>query len=40
MMTNRELTREDIAIDPNMEVDDDIRQEILAYVETWFDVDQ
>ena len=40
MLTNRELTREDIAIDPNMEVDDDIRQEILAYVETWFDVDQ
>ena len=40
MMTNRELTREDIAIDPNTEVDDDIRQEILAYVETWFDVDQ
>lgn len=40
MLTNRELTREDIDIDPNMEVDDDIRQEILAYVETWFDVDQ
>lgn len=40
MLTNRELTSEDIAIDPNMEVDDDIRQEILAYVETWFDVDQ
>ena len=40
MLTNRDLTREDIAIDSNMEVDGDIRQEILAYVETWFDVDQ
>ena len=35
-----ELERGDIAIDRDMEVDCDIGQEILAYVETWFDVDK
>lgn len=40
MLANGEMTREDIAICSDMEIDGDIGQEILAYVETWFDVDQ
>lgn len=40
MKENMELERGDIAIDRDMEVDSDIGQEILAYVETWFDVDK
>ena len=40
MKENMELERGDIAIDRDMEVDCDIGQEILAYVETWFDVDK
>ena len=40
MLANGELTREDIALGSDMEVDGDIGQEILAYVETWFDVDR
>ena len=40
MLPNGELTRNDMAIDNDMQVDGDIGQEILAYVETWFDVDK
>ena len=40
MKENMELERGDIAVDRDMEVDCDIGQEILAYVETWFDVDR
>lgn len=40
MRENNELERSDLAIDSDMEVDCDIGQEILAYVETWFDVDR
>ena len=40
MKENMELERGDIAIDRDMEVDSDIGQEILAYVETWFDADK
>ena len=40
MLPNGELTREDIAVDPDMQVDGDVGQEILAYIETWFDVDE
>lgn len=35
-----ELTRDDIAISGDMDVDCDIGQEITAMVETWFDVDR
>lgn len=34
------ITRKDIAIDPDMEVDCDIGEVITAYIETWFDVDK
>ena len=40
MNSNNELTRDDIAIDRDMEVDCEIGQEITAYIETWFDVDK
>ena len=40
MKENKELERNDIAIDRDMEVDYDIGQEILVYIETWFDVDK
>ncbi len=40
MKDNMELERSDIAIDRDMEVDSDIGQEILAYVEVWFDADK
>lgn len=40
MLQNSELTRDDIAIDGDMQVDGDIGQEILVYIETWFDVDK
>ena len=40
MKENMELERGDIAIDRDMEVDSDIGQEILAYVEVWFDADK
>lgn len=35
-----ELTREMLWIDPDMDVDCDIGQEITVYFETWFDVDK
>lgn len=40
MKENKELERQDIIIDRDMEVDCDIGQEITVYIETWFDVDK
>ena len=40
MKENNELTRDDIAIDHDMEVDCDEGREIAVYIETWFDVDK
>ena len=40
MKESKELERNDIAIDRDMEVDYDIGQEIMVYIETWFDVDK
>lgn len=40
MKENNELTRDDIAIDHDMEVDCDEGREITVYIETWFDVDK
>ena len=40
MLPNGELTRNDMAIDNDMQVDGDVGQEILAYVETWFDAEK
>ena len=37
---SKELTRDDIEIDAEMEIDCDIGQIVTAYVETWFDVDR
>ena len=39
MNANNELTREDIKIRPDMEVDGD-KKEITVCIETWFDVDR
>lgn len=40
MKENKEWERSDLAIDPDMQIDCDTGQEILCYVETWFDVDR
>ena len=40
MKENKELERSDIVVDHDMQVDADVGQEILAYLETWFDVDE
>ena len=40
MRENNVLTRDDIAIDHDMQIDSDEGREIIAYVETWFDVDR
>ena len=40
MKDNMELERKDLAVDADMQVDEDIGHEILAYLETWFDVDK
>lgn len=40
MKENGELTREDIMIESDMEVADDNENQIVVYVETWFDVDR
>lgn len=40
MKENKEWERSDLAIDPDMQIDCDMGQEILCYVETWFDVDR
>lgn len=40
MKENNELERSDLAVDSDMQVDCDIGQEIICYLETWFDVDK
>ena len=40
MNTNNELTRDDIVIDSDIQVSDENDHDIIAYVETWFDVDK
>ena len=40
MKDNLELERHNLAVDREMEVDEDIGQEITAYLEIWFDVDK
>lgn len=40
MKENNELTRGDIAIDRDIQVDGDEGREIIVYIETWFDVDK
>lgn len=40
MKENNELTREDLAVDPDMELDCDVGQQLTVYLETWFDVDK
>lgn len=40
MKENNELTRDDIAIGHDMEVDCDEDREIAVYIETWFNVDK
>lgn len=37
MTENGELTREDIMIESDMELADDNENQIVVYVETWFD---
>lgn len=39
MTETGELTRDDLVIDPDMEIDDD-GCIVTAYAETWFDVDR
>ena len=39
MNANGEFTKEDLAVDRDMEIDCDIGQEILVYFECWFDAD-
>ena len=40
MNVNNELTRNDIAIDPDMEIEYGIDCIVTVYIETWFDVDK
>ena len=40
MKENNEWERNDLAIDRDMEVDCGIGQEIMVYIETWFDADK
>ena len=40
MNANGEFTKEDLAVDRDMEIDCDISQEILVYLECWLDADQ
>ena len=39
-MLNGEFTRDDIVVDPDIEVAYDDENSICAYLETWFDVDK
>ena len=39
MTQNMELERSDLAIDRDMEVDCDTGEQIIVYIESWFDVD-
>lgn len=40
MKENKELEKDDLRVDADMDVDCDIGQEITVYFETWFDVDK
>ena len=40
MKENNELTRDDMVVDPEMELDCDIEQQLNVYLEVWFDVDK
>lgn len=40
MRENKELEKDDLCVDADMDVDCDIGQEITVYIETWFDVDK
>ena len=40
MTENNELTRADIAVGHDVDLDADEGRELLVYVETWFDVDK
>lgn len=40
MKENKELEKDDLCVDADMDVDCDIGQEITVYIETWFDVDE
>lgn len=40
MKDNLQLEKKDIAIDGDIQLDDNNPQEITAYIETWFDVDK
>ena len=40
MKTSNEFEKHNLAVDREMEVDEDIGQEITAYLEVWFDVDK
>ena len=40
MKKNNELEKQDLAVDPDIQLDCDIGQELLVYLETWFDVDR
>ena len=40
MKDNLQLEKKDIAIDPDIQIDDDNPHLITAYIETWFDVDK
>lgn len=40
MKENKELERDDLCVDADMDVDCDIGEEITVYFESWFDVDE
>ena len=40
MNANGEFTKDDLAVDSDMEIDCDISQEILVYLECWLDADR
>lgn len=40
MTDNNELTKDDIVIDPEIEVDAEDPNSVSVYIETWFDVDK
>ena len=40
MKENMELERGDIEVDADIHISDDNENEIVAYLETWFDVDK
>lgn len=40
MTENNEFTRDDLVIDPEVEIDYDDPNSVNVYIETWFDVDE